>query len=675
MTKRFAISGNGIFWACASIVLLCMSLWSRADLRTGPSWYDPDGIGSGQDWHYRVPVAIPGGAGVASTVKVDVDFAQLLGDLGVNAASVNFDESSVRVVRPNGVLAGEQEFTDQIFAGALDPSNNSRGEVKFILDDAPGAGDYFIYFDIVGNGAKATNPQNPINGNFEQSAGSVATSWTTSSVNTGGGERNQVINSNVGSTINLAAACSTNATNNIDNSPNNTAGVATGDDWYLLGYRENCEDGGGGIEQVQLNRGFTNPSGAARGNLTFAFQYQAYDALEATGNNYDYMRIVINGAVIDHTTVAFDNVTTPVLRQRNVGIGSTSFTPNLADHGWRQATIDMTAFPAGATTLTIEMRLSEADDNYRSWVKLDDVEWAIQTGSLGPVEAFGANITLPSDTAVGTASAYSTGQVLAINVAVDARPTSVLASVTNQNGTVVASGITLFDDGTRGDGVANDGVFSNDGSDGAFPTYTFLASDPTGAGWLLTVEAFDDSVSSLGVASGLLHIDGQSLPVTQANYWNVDQQVFTYAAPELDMLKTSAVISDPFSGVSNPKRIPGAYVRYQLTVTNSGNGTVDNNQLVLTDPLPADSVLCVGPPCASGDPVIFNDAGSPVATGLTYVYGSNVTFSTDGVSFSHTPTPDGEGFDDSITHVRITPAGAFSGNDASFVISLTIRVE
>ncbi len=34
-----------------------------------------------------------------------------------------------------------------------------------------------------------------------------------------------------------------------------------------------------------------------------------------------------------------------------------------------------------------------------------------------------------------------------------------------------------------------------------------------------------------------------------------------------------------------------------------------------------------------------------------------------------------EGFDDAITHVRVAPSGSFAGNNASFEITLIIRVE
>jgi uncharacterized repeat protein (TIGR01451 family) len=51
--------------------------------------------------------------------------------------------------------------------------------------------------------------------------------------------------------------------------------------------------------------------------------------------------------------------------------------------------------------------------------------------------------------------------------------------------------------------------------------------------------------------------------------------------------KTSAVISDPFNNTTNPKAIPGARVRYTLTVTNSGSATATS--VVLTDAIPTNT--------------------------------------------------------------------------------------
>ena len=105
---------------------------SFADLRV-PTWYDPDGVSVGQDWHYRVPINVPAGATVNSTIKVDVDFAALLAQMGVSGT---FDVNSPRVIRSTGALSTTQEFTDSVYAGATDTVGNSRGEVRFLLEDA-----------------------------------------------------------------------------------------------------------------------------------------------------------------------------------------------------------------------------------------------------------------------------------------------------------------------------------------------------------------------------------------------------------------------------------------------------------------------------------------------------------------------------------------------------------
>ena len=100
--------------------------------------------------------------------------------------------------------------------------------------------------------------------------------------------------------------------------------------------------------------------------------------------------------------------------------------------------------------------------------------------------------------------------------------------------------------------------------------YTVPAS-PSLGGWTVRVtgnEGVEGTVTDLGVGT------------------------FTVAIPQpsLTILKTSTVLSDPVNNTTNPKRIPLAVVRYDVTVTNSGPGTVDADTLVITDPIPADSV-------------------------------------------------------------------------------------
>lgn len=63
--------------------------------------------------------------------------------------------------------------------------------------------------------------------------------------------------------------------------------------------------------------------------------------------------------------------------------------------------------------------------------------------------------------------------------------------------------------------------------------------------------------------------------------------------PPLTVLKTSAVISDPFNGATNPKSIPGAVIQYTLVISNSG-GSIAVDNVVMTDVIPANTTYVAG---------------------------------------------------------------------------------
>jgi uncharacterized repeat protein (TIGR01451 family) len=84
-----------------------------------------------------------------------------------------------------------------------------------------------------------------------------------------------------------------------------------------------------------------------------------------------------------------------------------------------------------------------------------------------------------------------------------------------------------------------------------------------------------------------------------------------------NLTKTSVVISDPFNGTTNPKAIPGAVVEYTIAVRNTGSTDADN--VVISDPLPADTTYNEGTLTFDGSAltdVAGDDAGE--------VTGSNV---------------------------------------------------
>ena len=151
--------------------------------------------------------------------------------------------------------------------------------------------------------------------------------------------------------------------------------------------------------------------------------------------------------------------------------------------------------------------------------------------------------------------------------------------------------------------------------------------------------------------------------------------------PDLLLQKSVVTVFDPFNNTTNPKAIPGSWVDYTITAFNAGAGGVDADSLVITDPLPNTVVLFVGDLGAPGSgPVDFTDGVGPASSGLTLDYGGlgdlgdDIEFSTDGLNWSYIPTPDADGFDPSVTHIRVSPSGAFQGTGTATPTQFDIRM-
>jgi hypothetical protein len=184
--------------------------------------------------------------------------------------------------------------------------------------------------------------------------------------------------------------------------------------------------------------------------------------------------------------------------------------------------------------------------------------------------------------------------------------------------------------------------------------YTIPSAGPAG-GWtarVVAAEGTEGTVSDFGL---------QGLTVT-------------LPPPSLTFLKTVATESDPVNGSSGPQPIPGAWLRYTLLVTNSGAGAVDNDSLVISDPLPASTSLFVND-LGDGSPVLFADgdadSGFAAPQPFTLSYFTDAACTAAGV-----PSPDGAGFDGNIRCFRINMTGTMNGAvaPATTEFSLTFRV-
>ncbi|WP_309621865.1 hypothetical protein [Novosphingobium sp.] len=620
-----------LFLILVPALLLALFLGRAGAAQRVPGWWDPDGVGSGSDWHYRVPVTLGATSSANATAKVDVDFAALMVQLGISGS---FDPNSVRVVRPGGSIAAVQEYNDAIYAGASD-STNTRGEVRWIVEDG-GAPTYYVYFDVTQNGSKSANPQTPINGNFEQSASGtqLPAGWASAT------RSNSAYDLAVRPSETISVTDGTATLNN----PFTTDGTPqTGSFSYLMGARSNNEPTTGAAQPntAVLSRTFTVPA-SNPGNFTINWRVEGWDA-----ESYDNLTVTISGnttttvvgnALASYTTIPnAPNIGGGQARNNSAGFGqyngfdmSTGGTHQngmtVAQHGqpWWNRSVSLAAHAGQTVTLTIAANNTQG---YRTWFHIDNVEWSVIAGTLGSAEGYGVAVT-------GPAGSQPPGKVLTVSATVDAKPTAasnpVTADLINGSGTAVASAVRLYNDGTHGDATANDAVWTNNGSDAANPTYTMPLSSGSSSGWILRVYARDASTSTQGQA-GMVHRNGQGTALVLANWWSIDEGTFSVDAAAVGVTKAMTIISDGV-GASNYKAVPGAQLRYCVTIGNSG--TASAGTVLATDSLPSDLTyvagsLVSGSNCASAATAEDDDAAGSDETdpiGASFA-GSTITIS------------------------------------------------
>lgn len=576
-------------FSIATALLFVVILPVSADLRSNPTWWDQNAVGSAPDWHYRVPVNVPAGATVNSTVRVDVDFNALMATMGISGT---FDVNSPRIVRPNGTLAAQQEFTDRIYAGATDAAGNGRGEIRFILQDA-GPSVYHVYFDITQNGTKAANPQTPINGNFERGAAGTAqpAGWNAP---TGDATRDAQVRPAETPSVTTTGTNAYPIPKTTDGNPR------SGSFSYMIGSRSQDETVN---YQRTITRTFTVPA-SSPGDFTVRWRPEGWDS---TGYDTLTIRLSAGSTTIDvvgpgygnYATAPFSpnmtnptngpqSTTRPGYRAYNYFDMTTSGTHTLGmtvaaqAELWWSRTVSLASMAGQTVTLTIQ---TNHVPRYRSWFHIDDIEWSVVNATLGAPQGFGVVFLAPTAATAGVTP-------LSMSVQVDANPTASSSPVTveliNPGGSSVRTA-PLFNDGTHGDAVAGDAIWTNDGSVAA--DRMVLPGGALGGTWQLRAFARDASTSTIGARNGLIRGPGTgSAPETEANYWNIDE--FLLGGGSLSVVKTSTVISDPFNGATNPKRIPGSTIQYCVVMTNGGAGSVTS--IVLADTIALPSVYVAG---------------------------------------------------------------------------------
>lgn len=132
--------------------------------------------------------------------------------------------------------------------------------------------------------------------------------------------------------------------------------------------------------------------------------------------------------------------------------------------------------------------------------------------------------------------------------------------------------------------------------------------------------------------------------------------------------KTSTVLSDGVSA-ANPKSIPGAIIRYTITVQNTGNLSVDANSIVIVDAFPPNFTL------DASTPFTFTEGTRPSNLNA-FNQSTMVTYSNTGSAPFTAPL--GSGYNSAIRAFRYAPTGTMQGANAtgpsSFSISFVGRL-
>ena len=237
---------------------------------------------------------------------------------------------------------------------------------------------------------------------------------------------------------------------------------------------------------------------------------------------------------------------------------------------------------------------------------------------------------------------------------------------------LLPSGVTLV--------AATPGQGTYDGVSGDW----YVGTVPVGGSATLVLQATVDAGAGGTTITNTASVDflSQNDPNPSNDVAAVD--INPAGTPNLTVVKAVTTLQDPINGTVDPKAIPGATLRYVILLTNSGNGEVDADTLVVTDPLPANMALrVINFDGSTAGPVQFID-GSP-ASGLSYSFlalddiDDDVAFSDDsGASFDYEPTADANGVDTAVNAIRINPKGAFGasgGGDPSLQLAFKMIVQ
>lgn len=157
------------------------------------------------------------------------------------------------------------------------------------------------------------------------------------------------------------------------------------------------------------------------------------------------------------------------------------------------------------------------------------------------------------------------------------------------------------------------------------------------------------------------------------DYWHVDDLCFVSGAASIAINQTVSPFSDPVNGTLNPFFIPEAIAEYEITIENAGDGSVDEDTVVLRETIDPLTEMFVGDLSGGGSPFVIID--NPPLSGLTLNFGG-LGSGGDGVVFRNsanaiiTPTPP---YDPDVASFELTFDGVFNASSGGTPSDIRIQ--
>ena len=197
-----------------------------------------------------------------------------------------------------------------------------------------------------------------------------------------------------------------------------------------------------------------------------------------------------------------------------------------------------------------------------------------------------------------------------------------------------------------------------------YATATLSAMDGGDGGWAVLFGSNPVTSSiSLAIDEDTVRNSERNHTTEQVAYWVMEP----IQHPDISLQKTVTTVYDPLNISTNPKAIPGAVLEYMLIAKNTGDGPSDSGSIVLNDIIPANTTLCVADTTNCLSPYFIDGS---VSSGLSL---SVVTYSNDGTTYYSSPSPDADGANNAITHLRVATSGSFLPQTGATAPSFTLK--